>query len=235
MPEQGILTEDEKEEIRRAYRLAKDKEKQVEIFCDLYLQERETILQVLGLERKNRGRPETYSAETKEQILRKIEAEGLSSREAEKKLGISRSTVVRWKKQESGKKNNAPYPPEVRREALRLVNLEKLSHAEAGERLGVKTGTISYWVSMDRKQGESTVEVKQEKKEKQAVFTPLTERVLRKLIADGKSQRRYILENALLHDYDLKGPEEQLRELLKAEKELDEVLQGACNDGKAMI
>ena len=77
--------------------------------------------------------------------------------------------------------------------------------------------------------------MEQEKKEKQAVFTPLTERVLRKLIADGKSQRRYILENALLLGDDLKGPEEQLRELLKAEKELDEVLQGACNDGKPMI
>lgn len=182
MPEQKTLTEDEKAEIRRAYRLAKDKEKQVEIFCDLYLQERETILQVLGLERKKRGKPETYSAETRARVLRGMEEEGLSCREAEKKFGIPRATIARWKKQ-----------------------------------------------SVEGKT------VKQEKKEKQAVFTPLTERVLRKLIADGKSQRRYLLENALLHDYDLKGPEEQLRELLKAEKELDEVLQGACNDGKAMI
>ena len=174
MLEQKTLTEDEKAEIRRAYRLAKDKERQVGILCDLYLQERETILQVLGLERKKRPKPnQVHSAEIREKVLQAMKDEGLSTVEAGKKFGVPQSTCARWRRQ-----------------------FEK---------------------------GETTVDVKQEKKQKQAVFTPLTERVLRKLIADGKSQRRYILENALLLGDDLKGPEEQMRELLKAEKEFEKV------------
>lgn len=174
MPERRILTENEKEEIRREYRMSKNKQKQIQIFCDLYLQERSTILEVLGLARKKRPQPnQVHSAEIREKVLQAMKDEGLSTVEAGKKFGVPQSTCARWRRQ-----------------------LEK---------------------------GETTVEVKQEKKDKQAVFTPLTERVLRKLIADGKSQRRYILENALLLGDDLKGPEEQLRELLKAEKEFEKV------------
>lgn len=118
------LTNEQKGEIRAAYRDAANPKKQITILAQLYATSKEEICKVLGIEapeQKPKKTLRSYEQAVKDDVVKAVLLEGASRQEAAERFGVPYGNVNAWvnkaRKRQAEFGITAP-PPEAPREEL---------------------------------------------------------------------------------------------------------------------
>lgn len=118
------LTNEQKGEIRAAYRNAANPKKQITILAQLYATSKEEICKVLGIEApqpKPKKTLRSYEQAVKDDVVKAVLLEGASRQEAAERFGVPYGNVNAWvnkaRKKQAEFGITAP-PPEAPREEL---------------------------------------------------------------------------------------------------------------------
>ena len=118
------LTNEQKGEIRAAYRDAANPKKQITILAQLYATSKEKICKVLGIEapeQKPKKTLRSYEQAVKDDVVKAVLLEGASYQEAAERFGVPYGNVNAWvnkaRKKQAEFGVTAP-PPETPREEL---------------------------------------------------------------------------------------------------------------------
>lgn len=91
------MTEQDKADIRRSYREAKNPQKQIKILADLYLVDKAEIKRILGVSKANKGGRQVDMEKVKRALWMRSTGNTLAA--TAKELGVSTTTVRNWEKE----------------------------------------------------------------------------------------------------------------------------------------
>lgn len=129
-------------EVRHKYKYAKNKENMIGVLADLTVSTKEEVREFLGVKKKERKKPVKM-----DQIeVRQLYDQGLGDGDIAKKLGVSRTSIVNWRQN-----NSLPRNKEEERKCVRITDNRMelyemgLNDKEIAEAVGVGKDSVYKW------------------------------------------------------------------------------------------
>lgn len=129
-------------EVRHKYKYAKNKENMIGVLADLTVSTKEEVREFLGVKKKERKKPVKM-----DQIeVRRLYNQGLGDGDIAKKLGISRTSIVNWRQNNSLPRNGEEEWKCGRITDNRMELYEMgLNDKEIAEEVGVGKDSVYKW------------------------------------------------------------------------------------------